>query len=199
MAWDFATEPEFQAKLDWMQTFMKEEVWPLEVVVDELDGDRFWRIIWTLQDEVKKRGLWATHLPPELGGQGMGQVKLGLMHEIEGSSVWGPIVFGNNAPDTGNSEVLAHFGTVAQKERWLHPLLEGRIRSGFSMSVHTWLKRSTPSRRCAAVSSSGVVDTEGSVTRGSFPALSWLSTWSTRRSLVMRASIRARWSPIRRR
>ena len=113
---------------------MREEVWPLEVIVDEIEGDRFWRIVWDLQDEVKRRGLWATHLTPDLGGQGMGQVSLGLMHEIEGSSTWGPIVFGNSAPDTGNAEVLALFGTPEQKARWLHPLLDGKIYSGFSMT-----------------------------------------------------------------
>ncbi len=134
MAWDFETEPEFQEKLDWMRTFMREEVWPLEVLVDELDRDTFFRHVASLQEEVKRRGLWATHLPPELGGQGMGQVRLGLMHEIEGTSFWGPIVFGNNAPDTGNSEVLALFGTPEQKERWLFPLLDKKIFSGFSMT-----------------------------------------------------------------
>jgi acyl-CoA dehydrogenase len=134
MSWDFETEPEFQEKLDWMTTFMKNDVWPLEVLVDEFDGDRFFRVVWSLQDEVKKRGLWATHLPPELGGQGMGQLKLGLMHEIEGSSFWGPIVFGNNAPDTGNSEVLALFGTPEQKEEWLYRLLDKKIYSAFSMT-----------------------------------------------------------------
>ncbi|MDQ6636993.1 MAG: acyl-CoA dehydrogenase family protein [Candidatus Dormibacteraeota bacterium] len=134
MAWDFETEPEFQVKLDWMRTFMKEEVWPLEVLVDQLPEDRFWALVGKLQAEVKRRGLWATHLPPELGGQGMGQLKLGLMHEIEGSTFWGPMVFGNNAPDTGNSEVLALFGTPKQKEQWLYPLLDQKIYSGFSMS-----------------------------------------------------------------
>ncbi|MBJ7603430.1 MAG: acyl-CoA dehydrogenase family protein [Candidatus Dormibacteraeota bacterium] len=134
MAWDFETEPEFQVKLDWMRTFMKEEVWPLEVLVDQLPGDRFWALVGRLQAEVKRSGLWATHLPPELGGQGMGQLKLGLMHEIEGSSFWGPMVFGNNAPDTGNAEVLALFGTPKQKEQWLYPLLDKKIYSGFSMS-----------------------------------------------------------------
>src|SRR5438105_14763660 len=92
------------------------------------------RAVRPLQAEVKRQRLWATHLPPELGGQGYGQVKLGLMHEIEGASVWGPTVFGNQAPDSGNSEVLAHFGTAEQKDRWLRPLLDGRVRSGFSMT-----------------------------------------------------------------
>jgi acyl-CoA dehydrogenase len=56
------------------------------------------------------------------------------MHEIDGTSPWAPTVFGNQAPDSGNSEVLAHFGTPEQKERWLRPLLDGRLRSGFSMT-----------------------------------------------------------------
>ena len=64
-----------------------------------------------LQEEVKERGLWATHLPPELGGQGMGQVRLGLMHEILGTSPIAPLAFGNAAPDSGNSEILAMAGT----------------------------------------------------------------------------------------
>jgi acyl-CoA dehydrogenase len=134
MPWDFETEPEFEEKLAWMREFMREEVWPLEAIMDDLDREGAFRIINSLQDEVKKRKLWATHLPPDLGGQGMGQVKLGLMHEIEGTSFWGPIIFGNNAPDTGNSEVLALFGTEDQKRQWLYPLLDKKIFSAFSMT-----------------------------------------------------------------
>src|ERR1700687_3944328 len=134
MTWDFSTEPEFEEKLEWMRGFMRDEVYPLEVL--ETDDAAFMRAIRPLQQEVKQRKLWATHLPPDLGGQGYGQVKLGLMHEIEGASVWGPIVFGNQAPDSGNSEVLAHFGSRGQKESWLYPLLDGKIRSAFSMTEH---------------------------------------------------------------
>jgi acyl-CoA dehydrogenase len=132
MPWDFSTEPEFEEKLRWMRDFVRREVFPLEVL--DVDNDTFMRIVHSLQDGVKEQGLWAAHLPPELGGQGFGQVKLGLMHEIDGMSPWAPIVFGNQAPDSGNSEVLAHFGTPDQKERWLRPLLDGRMRSGFSMT-----------------------------------------------------------------
>src|SRR5712671_3370877 len=132
MAWDFSTEPEFEKKLEWMRAFVREEVYPLEVLDVEEAG--FMRAIGPLQAEGKRQKLWATHLPPELGGQGYGQVKLGLMHEIEGASVWGPIVFGNQAPDSGNSEILANFGTEEQKKRWLNPLLDGKIRSAFSMT-----------------------------------------------------------------
>src|SRR4030088_2296874 len=115
-----------------MRRFMREEEYPLEVL--ETDDRGFMRAIRPLQEEVKKEKLWATHLPPDLGGQGYGQVKLGLMHEIEGATVWAPTIFGNQAPDSGNSEVLAHFGTDEQKKRWLHPLLDGKIRSAFSMT-----------------------------------------------------------------
>ncbi|HLH69130.1 MAG TPA: acyl-CoA dehydrogenase family protein [Candidatus Dormibacteraeota bacterium] len=132
MAWDFSTEPEFERKLEWMRRFVREEVFPLEVL--DTDDQTFMRIVRSLQEEVKRQGLWAAHLPPELGGQGYGQVKLALMHEIDGMSPWAPIVFGNQAPDSGNAEVLALYGTPEQKRRWLQPLLAGEIRSGFSMT-----------------------------------------------------------------
>jgi acyl-CoA dehydrogenase len=134
MAWEFSTEPEFQAKLDWMRAFVREEIWPLETLVGELSQDDLDRIYAPLQAEVRARGLWAAHLPPELGGQGFGQVKLGLMHEILGTSPFAPNAFGNQAPDSGNSEILALAGTPEQKERWLHPLLAGDLRSAFSMT-----------------------------------------------------------------
>src|SRR5919112_4089536 len=134
MAWDFSTEPEFQEKLDWMRQFVREEIWPLETIVDELSQEQLDRLYAPLQEEVKRRGLWAAHLSPELGGQGFGQVKLGLMHEILGTSALAPNAFGNAAPDSGNSEVLALAGTEEQKERWLHPLLAGDLHSAFSMT-----------------------------------------------------------------
>lgn len=83
-----------------------------------------------LQREVKAKGLWACHLGPELGGQ----VKLGLMNEILGGATFAPIVFGCQAPDTGNAEIIAHYGTPEQKERYLEPLLENEIGSAFSMT-----------------------------------------------------------------
>ena len=103
MAWDFSTEPEFQQQLDWMRTFVREEIWPIETIFGELGDDAFRRAIAPLQEQVRERGLWAAHLDPELGGQGFGQVKLGLMHEILGTTPFAPVVFGNAAPDSGNS------------------------------------------------------------------------------------------------
>ncbi|HEY8867209.1 MAG TPA: acyl-CoA dehydrogenase family protein [Solirubrobacteraceae bacterium] len=132
MAWDFSTEPEFQEHLDWMKEFVRAEIWPLETL--DLDQQQIDRAFAPLQEQVKERGLWAAHLDPELGGQGYGQVKLGLMHEILGSSPYAPLAFGNQAPDSGNSEILAMAGTPEQKERWLEPLLAGDYRSAFSMT-----------------------------------------------------------------
>jgi acyl-CoA dehydrogenase len=92
------------------------------------------RIIAPLQDQVKAQGLWACHLDPHLGGKGYGQMKLALMNEIIGRSYWAPTIFGTAAPDTGNAEVLAMFGTKEQKARYLQPLLDGDIVSTFSMT-----------------------------------------------------------------
>jgi acyl-CoA dehydrogenase len=134
MAWDFSTEPEFQEQLDWMREVVRERIWPLETLVDELGFDGLKRAIVPLAEDVRERGLWAAHLDPELGGQGFGQVKLGLMHEILGTSPIAPLAFGNAAPDSGNSEILALAGSEEQKERYLHPLLAGDLKSAFSMT-----------------------------------------------------------------
>ena len=86
MAWDFQTEPEFQEQLAWMEEFVRAEIWPLETLMHELEWDALMRAMEPLQEQVRERGLWAAHLDPELGGQGFGQVKLGLMHEILGAT-----------------------------------------------------------------------------------------------------------------
>lgn len=137
---DFSIEPEFQAKLDWAAAFVREEVEPLDLLfphgADPYDtGNAKARaIIKPLQDQVRAQGLWACHLGPELGGPGYGQVKLAYLNEILGRSYWAPTVFGTAAPDTGNAEILAMFGTDEQKARYLQPLLDGDIVSSFSMT-----------------------------------------------------------------
>jgi acyl-CoA dehydrogenase len=138
MAWDFETEPEFEAKLAWMREFVREEVLPLETLADVWRAPggsaQYARVTDPLKEEVRGKGLWAAHLPPELGGHGFGQVKLGLMHEILGRSELAPAIFGNNAPESGNAELLAIGGTEEQKQRWMFPILEGKLRSGYSMT-----------------------------------------------------------------
>jgi acyl-CoA dehydrogenase len=138
MAWDFRTDPEYQEQLDWVDTFVREEVEPLDLVFPDLQfvplDEQRRRAIDPLKDEVRRRGLWATHLGPELGGQGYGQLKLALLNEILGRSQWASNVFGCQAPDTGNAEIIAHYGTPEQKERYLRPLLDGEMFSCYSMT-----------------------------------------------------------------
>ena len=140
MAIDFSVEPEFQSKLDWMDRFVTEEVEPLDLyfrdTVSPFDRTNATAnaLVRPLQRQVQDQGLWACHLGPELGGPGYGQVRLALMNEILSRSLWGQIVFGCQAPDSGNAEILAHYGTDTQRERYLRPLLAGEISSTYSMT-----------------------------------------------------------------
>jgi acyl-CoA dehydrogenase len=139
MAWDFSTEPEFQEQLDWIDEFVREEIEPLDLafsshIVYDRSHPVHEKVIRPLQQKVKDRGLWACHLGPDLGGLGYGQLKLALMNEILGRSNFAPMVFGCQAPDSGNAEILAHYGSDAQKEQYLQPLLNGDIVSCYSMT-----------------------------------------------------------------
>jgi acyl-CoA dehydrogenase len=139
MAWDFSTEPEFQAKLDWIRDFVEREIEPLDLAfgshtVYDKSHPVHREVIRPLQAQVKEQDLWACHLGPDLGGKGYGQLKLALMNEILGRSQWAPSVFGCQAPDSGNAEILAHYGTEDQKAKYLQPLLDGEIVSCYSMT-----------------------------------------------------------------
>jgi acyl-CoA dehydrogenase len=138
MPWDFQTEPEFQEKLDWVDAFVREYVEPLDYLWPHLQfvplDETRRAAIDPLKDQVRRQGLWATHLGPELGGQGYGQLKLALLNEILGRSQWASLVFGCQAPDTGNAEIIAHYGTPEQKKRYLQPLLDGEMFSCYSMT-----------------------------------------------------------------
>ncbi|GAA1637936.1 acyl-CoA dehydrogenase family protein [Georgenia ruanii] len=140
MAWDFQTDPEYQEKLDWVEQFVREEVEPADRMyahpLDMTDPVRN-ALIRPLQAQVREKELWACHLGPELGGPGYGQLKLALLNELIGTTLSGPVVFGTQAPDSGNAETLAHFGSPELKERYLKPLLEGEIASCFSMTEPT--------------------------------------------------------------
>jgi acyl-CoA dehydrogenase len=134
--WNFETDPVYQRDLDWVDAFVRDEIEPLPFVLTHaLVRDEIWQaLIPPLQQQVRDRGLWATHLGPELGGPGHGQVKLALLNEILGRTPMAPIVFGCQAPDSGNAEILAHFGSERLKLEYLQPLLDGEIWSCFSMT-----------------------------------------------------------------
>lgn len=135
--WEFETDADYQKDLDWAEAFVRDEVDPLKYVLPHALERKhpIWQaLVPPLQREVRARGLWATHLGPDLGGPGHGQVKLALLNEILGRTPMAPIVFGCQAPDSGNAEIIAHYGTAEHKAKYLKPLLDGEIFSCFSMT-----------------------------------------------------------------
>jgi acyl-CoA dehydrogenase len=112
------------------RAFMEEHVYPNERALAADDQE----LIRSLQAKVKDAGLWAPHVPPEAGGTGKGFLAYALLNEEIGRSTYAQLVFGCQAPDAGNAEILHLFGTPEQKERWLFPLVAGEVRSFFSMT-----------------------------------------------------------------
>ena len=137
---NFELDDDFKAKVEWTRAFVADEVerldvlWPHPAAPHDRGLVEARRILQPLQDEVKRRGLWAAHLDHELGGPGYGQVKYLHISEILGRTNWGSVVFGCQAPDSGNSEIIARYGTAEQKARYLTPLLDGSAYSAFSMT-----------------------------------------------------------------
>lgn len=137
MAWEFSTEPEFQAQLDWVEDFCAREIDPLDLLFPDAAKSRepnLKALVDPLKQEVKNRGLWALFLDEELGGPGFGQLKLALLNEVLAKHGSAPVIFGTQGPDTGNMEILAAYGTPEQRERWLYPLMQQEIWSAFSMT-----------------------------------------------------------------
>jgi acyl-CoA dehydrogenase len=134
MAWDFSNDPAFEPELAWMREIVRDQIEPLDLVKPQMSRESYKLAVAPLKQQVKERGLWAGHLDPELGGLGMGQIRLALMHEILGRTPSAPEIFGNQAPDSGNGELLAIGATDEQKDRWLWPLLAGDLTSSFSLT-----------------------------------------------------------------
>jgi acyl-CoA dehydrogenase len=154
VSWDFETDEEFAAELAWIEDFVASEVEPLDYVINDafdMSDPLRQALIPPRQRQVQERGLWAAHLGPHLGGPGYGQVKLALMNEILGRTRCGPIVFGCQAPDSGNAEILAHYGTELLKSAYLEPLLRGEIVSCFSMTEPTGGSDPTLFTTCAVL------------------------------------------------
>ena len=137
---DFAPSDRVAALLDRVREFMEEHVDPVErEAMDALDrevrpGVPYPEILVELRERAKGDGLWNLFLPDERFGPGLTNWEYGMLCELMGRNGVAPMVFNCAAPDTGNTEILAEHGTDAQHERWLQPLLDGEIRSCFSMT-----------------------------------------------------------------
>jgi acyl-CoA dehydrogenase len=131
---DFRIDAELAARLDGMRAFVIEQVEPLETLLLAGDWTKLEVALEERRAEVKRQGWWAPNLAEAEGGSGRGLVALGLISEVLGRSPLGHFVFGCQAPDAGNAELLVSHGTPAQRERFLEPLAAGRIRSCFLMT-----------------------------------------------------------------
>ncbi len=121
-----------------VEKFVQTRVIPREgdIVAEISEGDR-WSPISVIEDlkkEAKSEGLWNMFYPDDEVGAGLTNLEYATIAESTGWSPWAPEVFNCNAPDTGNMEVIARYGSEEQKEKWLQPLLDGEIRSCFAMT-----------------------------------------------------------------
>src|SRR6202140_3492128 len=153
-----------------LQVFMDEHIYPNEQRYhDEIEGNR-WSppaVIEELKPKARAADLWNLFLPDGEYGAGLTNLEYAPLAEIMGRSFIAPEVFNCSAPDTGNMEVLARYGTAEQKERWLKPLLAGEIRSCFSMTE-------------PAVASSDATNIEASIVRdGDHYVLNGRKWWSS--------------------
>lgn len=135
---DFAYSPKVQVLRERVTAFMDAEVYPAEAIfaAQVAAGDR-WQptaVVESLKAKARAAGLWNLFLPDCEYGAGLTNLEYAPLAEIMGRSLLGPEPFNCSAPDTGNMEVLVRYGTAAQRQQWLEPLLRGEIRSAFAMT-----------------------------------------------------------------
>jgi len=131
---DFAIPETTQTIVEMMDEFVKKELFPLEGDLASNDYDTFEKELDKKREIVKQMELWAPNHPREFGGMGLGLMEHAFVSEVLGQSPLGHYVFGCQAPDAGNIEILHKYGSKTQKEKYLRPLVDGKIRSCFSMT-----------------------------------------------------------------
>ena len=133
---DFSLSPEINAVRERMRDFVASSILPLEQEASSYDEHENIRpdLLESLREKVKTEGLWAPQMPKERGGLGLSVVGMAACYEEMGRSIFGPVAFNCAAPDDGNMIVLEKVASAAQKERWLQPIVDGRLRSSFAMT-----------------------------------------------------------------
>ena len=133
---DFTLTPEIEDIRLRARAFVEAHVLPLEAQRENYDEHENIRddVLALVRQKAKAAGLWAPQSPKEFGGMALPIVTWAVMYEEAARSIFGPLAFNCMAPDDGNMNLLARAGTAAQKERWLRPIVEGRVRSSFAMT-----------------------------------------------------------------
>ena len=131
---DFEISEKMSVVLDMVTRFIDDEVIPLEGAMLHDDEAALAEGVARAQRKVREMGLWSPNHPVEWGGQGLTMLEHGLLSEALGRTPLGHYVFNAQAPDAGNVEILHLFANAEQRERFLRPLVEGKIRSCFSMT-----------------------------------------------------------------
>ena len=133
---DFTLSPEIEDLRARTRAFVEEHVLPLET--DPMNFSEHENIpdsrLAPVREKAKKAGLWAPQSPKEYGGMDLPMVAWAVMYEEAARSLFGPLAFNCMAPDDGNMNVLKKLGTPAQKEKWLRPIIDGKVRSSFAMT-----------------------------------------------------------------
>jgi len=124
---------------DWrsrIAAFVEEHVLPLESdrAAYDVHGNIALPVLEPLREKARAAGLWCLQLKPETGGKGLGKIGMAVCYEAMNRSIFGPVVFNSAAPDDGNMMVLEALATEAQKEKWLKPIVDGKVRSAFAMT-----------------------------------------------------------------
>ena len=133
---DFRLPPDVEALRTRIASFIESEVLPIEADRVNWDAHEYIRedVLAGLRMKARAQGLWALHMPKDRGGQGLDTVGMAACYEEAARSIFGPAALNIAAPDDGNMFVLNRIGTDAQKQRWLQPIVDGKLRSSFAMT-----------------------------------------------------------------
>jgi acyl-CoA dehydrogenase len=133
---DFTISPRIEDYRNRITRFVEDRILPLEADPASYDAHENIRLdlAGKLREEARAQGLWCLQLKEESGGQGLGKVGMAVCYEAMNRSIFGPVIFNSAAPDDGNMMVLEMVASPAQKERWLQPIVDGKVRSAFAMT-----------------------------------------------------------------